>query len=411
MHIKAYFNLLVENLASPDRARAAEAARELILDGAKFLPLLTERAQSEPNAALKCQLLDVLGKIGDPEAVPILIALLHHTDAKVRSQACISLGWLRDERAVGKLEQLAQGDDSRQVRAEARRALREIYDLEHPPGVEAGRARPPLPPTFGQLTRSFLASQGSEGLLVLVDNIPRDVRLDLFKLLPKFLALKYEVVPVALDEEGALHLYSARGCLEPETHHRLASLTRRAIVHGTARDGRGEVLNAIERLYSLGLDDYCYFWEDLWPETAEELRAVILAQLDGRAPATLKACAADPGLWGQCRGAHDFLNMLITYFLEEQAPSAVIDYSPQTFDIYSFSADGERVPLPQPPPLLRARIPEAIFFLSHTSPPAPQQRSSGRFFIQREADTHPLPVLVEASDLLGKTRLHLSILY
>lgn len=410
MHMKAYFNLLIENLASSDRDKSAEAARELILDGSKYLAYLIERVQSEPDVAVKCQILDVMGKVGDTEVVPAIIALLHHTDAKVRRQACISLGWLRDEQAVGKLEQLAQNDENRQVRAEARQALREIYNLDESPDLEAERARPDLPPTFRLHMHSFLTSFGREGLIPLVENIPRSVRLDLMKLLPHFLALKYEVIPVALDDDGSLHLYSARGCLEPELHHRLATLTRRAIIHATAGGGRGELLTAIERLYSLGPDDYCYFWEDLWPEVAEDLKGEILAQIDGRALVSLDHCAADAAHWEHCRGAHDFLNMVITHCIERRAPAIVIEHSPQSFDFYTFTADGERADLPAPPPVLRARIPEALYFLSDTRPPSPNQRASGKFYIQREADTHPLPVLVEVSGVLGKTRLHVSVM-
>ena len=110
---------------------------------------------------------------------------------------------------------------------------------------------------------------------------------------------------------------------------------------------------------------------------------VLLAPEAHAAVPTLAACAADPAHWEHCRGAHDFLNMVITHCLERRAPAIVIDYSPQSFDFYTFTPEGERADLPPPPPPLRTRIPEAVFFLSDTRPPSPNQRAAGKFYILR----------------------------
>lgn len=98
--------LLHENDASV-RNMAMEVIREIAYDRISLLiPFLEDSHESTRTA-----IADLLGLIGNPDAVEPLIASLKDTPPHVRSSALASLGKLADERAVGAIEKLLQTEN------------------------------------------------------------------------------------------------------------------------------------------------------------------------------------------------------------------------------------------------------------------------------------------------------------
>jgi len=67
-----------------------------------------------------------LGRLGDPQAVPVLLELLRGGKEDVRYAAAIALGRLRDARATAPLQKVSQSDPQNFVRDAASRALKEL---------------------------------------------------------------------------------------------------------------------------------------------------------------------------------------------------------------------------------------------------------------------------------------------
>ena len=86
------------------RNMAMEVIREIAYDRISLLIPLIEDSHESTRTAIA----DLLGLIGNPDAVEPLIASLKDTSPHVRSSALASLGKLADERAVGAIEKLLQ---------------------------------------------------------------------------------------------------------------------------------------------------------------------------------------------------------------------------------------------------------------------------------------------------------------
>ena len=69
-----------------------------------------------------------LGEMGDPSAVPALIKALDDPDLDVRESAAGALGKIKDERALSKLEDVAEDDPEKLVRDAALKAIESIEE-------------------------------------------------------------------------------------------------------------------------------------------------------------------------------------------------------------------------------------------------------------------------------------------
>lgn len=79
-------------------------------------------ARREDNLDLRAQAVFALGKIGDPEDVPVILERGHDIAWPVRAQVATALGLIGDVAAIGPLQQLARDKDW-WVRTNAGRAL------------------------------------------------------------------------------------------------------------------------------------------------------------------------------------------------------------------------------------------------------------------------------------------------
>lgn len=107
----------MEDARSIDAAR--DAARGLgILLARPAVPALVKAAHS-PDAGLAVNALGALSKIKDISAGPQLVDLLNSPSKDVRSSACVTVGILRTESAVPKLQQMYDSDADNGVRKAA----------------------------------------------------------------------------------------------------------------------------------------------------------------------------------------------------------------------------------------------------------------------------------------------------
>jgi hypothetical protein len=124
--------ILLEQLANgsasdPDAQwKAAIALGEVQSAGEKqrAVPALIESLTSgRAHALIRAHAVQSLGRLGDGQAVPVLISALHDSYRLVRAYAAGALAALADAQAIEPLLQVLEADDFFGVRAEAARAV------------------------------------------------------------------------------------------------------------------------------------------------------------------------------------------------------------------------------------------------------------------------------------------------
>ena len=105
------------------RLNAVESLIELDAIGA--VPALIARLESETNPAVRRAVVDALGRLGDPSAVPVLIEALERRMDAPPLDVIWALGALEDSRALDVLTRLRASDDT-YVRWNVDQALRNL---------------------------------------------------------------------------------------------------------------------------------------------------------------------------------------------------------------------------------------------------------------------------------------------
>ena len=111
--------------ASVPRRRDAILALGGLRDPRAFGPLVETQQNEVSHYFLRLSAAQALGRLGDPRALPILIAALQDRHAWVRQAAIESLAALGDPAAIGPLEAMLQSHDSFE-RTAAETALRQL---------------------------------------------------------------------------------------------------------------------------------------------------------------------------------------------------------------------------------------------------------------------------------------------
>ncbi len=126
--------ILIDKLGDPDIQVAMAAADELVKEGKEAVPKLIARL-SDASVGLKGQIVFLLGRIGDKEAVPVLIELLNTDEnSYIRRNAAEALGKIQDARAVSCLARsLFDGDIS--IRERSALALGKINNTQATGGL------------------------------------------------------------------------------------------------------------------------------------------------------------------------------------------------------------------------------------------------------------------------------------
>lgn len=225
------------------------------------------RQPNEPRVAI---LVDLLGKLGDPRAVPILMRFLDIPVAELRLSAATALGWLRATAALEKLDRLEAHDSDERVRTEARTAIDEIL-IEHPSMSHVLRHHKPSKPTETD------ADEEAAALAVREEERER-----LMAAIPQLLALKYRCVPLGFTDDGTIRV-AVRSGSENRLATALRSVTGRAVHVRGWTDERIE--NAIEHLYVIGDDDFALLGDAVSSRAVQEVVEILLSSIDPTEPA------------------------------------------------------------------------------------------------------------------------------
>ncbi|MFH0887834.1 MAG: HEAT repeat domain-containing protein [Planctomycetota bacterium] len=113
---------------NPDSRREAvdKMARSRTTDS--NLILFTELLQKDPDAMVRAQCAQYLGKYQHKEAVPALIKATEDKDVFLRQEAVWALGEMKDTTAVPKLLDLLEHDSNAEIRRRSAQALEKIGD-------------------------------------------------------------------------------------------------------------------------------------------------------------------------------------------------------------------------------------------------------------------------------------------
>jgi HEAT repeat protein len=118
----------IEALSHPDRQIRLEASYNLVMIGVPAVPPLLSRLQAGASDSLLYIGTQILGRIGDPSAIPFLKSLLGTDDPFVRREVVLALGKMGDATLLPTLSSILQTDTEAQVRAAAAQSLPNLRD-------------------------------------------------------------------------------------------------------------------------------------------------------------------------------------------------------------------------------------------------------------------------------------------
>lgn len=134
LHAPEGIQALVDGLARADRIQASREG--LALAGVAAVPLLRRRARETPSVPV----LEALGRIGDAQALPELVAAASHSLASIRAGAVRALGRLGDDRGRNTVR-IATGDTDASVVNIAWEALAALAGPADGEALQAGLER------------------------------------------------------------------------------------------------------------------------------------------------------------------------------------------------------------------------------------------------------------------------------
>ena len=126
----------IEQLKSTHSDEREEAAYDLLRLGAAVVPRLLEEVDS-PSSRVRYIVVQLLGRLRDQRAVPVLVAALDDRSAAVAGKAAWSLAELRSPEALPALLDMA-GHPTAERRREAVRALGFCHSYDWEPVLSAG---------------------------------------------------------------------------------------------------------------------------------------------------------------------------------------------------------------------------------------------------------------------------------
>lgn len=121
---------LMETLNDVDFDVRVGAARALVCIGAPVpVSVYIEWLKIDDTMELnRYDVLEGLGSIGDPAAIPAIVELLNDADEHLRSRVATALGDIKDPTAIPALMKLRE-DSNSDVSSRAERALKQIYSV------------------------------------------------------------------------------------------------------------------------------------------------------------------------------------------------------------------------------------------------------------------------------------------
>ena len=302
-----------------EAGRSGELYARLLRKGPAIFAPLANFLIRQPNEARSAVLIDLLGKLGDERAVPLLMRFLDIPVPELKMAAATALGWLQAPAALEKLDEVEGGDRDPAVRQEARAAIEQI--LARFPNLAHLLRHHSCPP-----------SPGHEGK-------PGELEFALVRAVPRLVAFDFKVVPLAIPGDGTIRLAARTGAAEESLDPLRAIIGLKLdVTHWTS----DRIHDAQERLYTLGDDDFCDFAGELRPQVRRELARIIL---DGVRPDE-PICPLD-----EAQDAVDAVQAFLSLCCSTPETRAIIEYREgRSFSIrYVPGAQEQRLQAPPPP--------------------------------------------------------------
>ncbi|MCC6547379.1 HEAT repeat domain-containing protein [Candidatus Sumerlaeota bacterium] len=311
---------------------------ELLRHGPSLFDSLSLFILGEEQNPRVAVLVTLLGKTMDDRAIPMLMKLLDSANASTRRAAANALGWNRAPAALESLDRLSADDPDARVRDEARTAIEEILRdypgmrsvLRHQQDAASGPHTIEGPASAAQKSPARKAI-GQE-------------KLKLIMTLPRLLAFKYRAVPLRFAGGDQLHLAIEKG------------RERRMITPMSAVTGYSVTLSAwpmeriheqIEKLYTLGDDDFAAFFDHLNKQAQSEIVEMVTAGIHPNEPAS-PLDEANDGV----EAAQAFLSSCAAMHVA----SATIFLDAATMIINATRRSGEVAAISLPPVAIRSRF-------------------------------------------------------
>nr|ACU26425.1 HEAT repeat protein [uncultured bacterium HF186_75m_14K15] len=195
---------LMRLLVDPHPKVQANAARSLgaIGNSRATLALAAMLADPVTRTPVRLAITESLGRLGDAEAVAILLQATAETEPQIRKAAVVSLGQLKDERAVRALSLLARDVE---VREAAIRAIGQIGHVDGLPSLLRIAKEPGADPITVKQAFWALGEIKSEATVA--------------ALKPYLVAKDTQMVRLACDALGRVRLPSATQALIDTLHH------------------------------------------------------------------------------------------------------------------------------------------------------------------------------------------------
>jgi hypothetical protein len=116
---------LMAEIRDADKSKASAAESELIRRGFTAMQLDLARRLSDPDPAVRKQLVQLLPSLQNVDAVPWLLRLCHDADADVRLEAITFLATSSDPSVLNEVEQISQLDTDSRIRRLADRVAQQ----------------------------------------------------------------------------------------------------------------------------------------------------------------------------------------------------------------------------------------------------------------------------------------------
>jgi len=248
--------VFIQNLASRDEQVAGGAARSLREIGVAATPALLKELSQSPSDTVTARIVQALGKVRDPRAMPALLRLLANPSPVVNSQVTQALLLYAPESIPGLIYQVLQGEDDLVARG-AEQILAAIGEASVEPVIEAlipvvpGRTHllvhvlarlrdaQSLPILIALLETEAPASQPLEEVdqqlvLALIDALGQfqdeSVVVPLIDMLASLNPLFYEGAVNALSNLGAVACDQLISALDVDRQNAVASRVERALL-------------------------------------------------------------------------------------------------------------------------------------------------------------------------------------
>ena len=334
------FEQLLDAAREGDRERKEELREKILHQRQETFDPLTEFILEQPFEPWLAELLDLLGKMGDPRGARILVEFVSNPVEELRMQAAIGLGWLRARMGLEPLDEMEGTDESEAVRQEARVAIEEIL-RDHPQlrsmlKYHEPLALPenPLPPTSPM---SFTPDRRLAGRF------------------PRLLALKYHVVPLGFESADTLAFAIPEEADSAEMTKVLSELTGSAVeLRAWPRKRIGDHMVSF---YQWGDDDWVQFRGEL---TAEAWKLLSETILDSIRPEELHPALSD------CADGLEAVQSFLALCAAEDVVGAEIEADPKkpSFEVLLKQRDGGERRLEPPAHRYRPRFLDILQALS-----------------------------------------------